>query len=144
VEEDDALDDAPSSRWTARLLTLFRRLFSLSVDLTLIATISFLLWVKHPLLILPCGWAYYAACSAWLGQRTPGMRLAGLHLVETRPAKQVYATAWQSPLCRTVLWGFLLTLASGGLGYFLPLLLLHDGRTLQECIAGTQFLTQPS
>lgn len=120
------------------LIYLFRRLLSLATDLSLIAIICFPLWIQHPLFILPCGWAYFAACSAWLGQRTPGMRLAGFTLHETRPGPYVYAT-WLSPLCRTMLYGLPVTTFTAGLGYFPFLLLRRDGRTLHELLANTRF-----
>lgn len=138
------VEDVEPSLWACRFIFLFRRLFAIFLDLSLIGAGSFPLWIKHPLFILPCGWAYYAACSAWLGQRTPGMRLAGLHLAEVRPGRAVYPSAWRSPLCRTVLWGLPLTLASAGIAYLPFILLRSDGRTLHELAAGTRFfLTTP-
>lgn len=130
--------DEDNSALTSRLFFLFRRLASLSLDLSLIGITGFLLWIEHAALILPWAWSYYAACSAWLGQRTAGMRVAGLFLSETRPSPHVFAT-WRSPLCRTVLWGLPVTLLTGGLGYIPFLMLRHDGRTLHEKLAHTAF-----
>ena len=122
---------------THRLVVLFRRLLSLVVDLSLIAIFSFSIWVKAPWLILPCGWAYYALCSAWLNQRSIGMRLTGLTLIQHAPSSRVYVPCWRSALCQHVALGFIMTLGTAGVGYIACILMRRDGRTLHELMRGT-------
>ncbi len=71
------------------------------------------------------------------------MRMAGLFLLEARPRRTVFPALWQRPLCRTVLWGLPLSVASAGLTYMPFVLLRTDQRTLHELAAGTRFITAP-